>query len=73
MKWWKLKEKTTNMFKERVLKEGPWHGVGDANSIWIKMFTYIRKVDSEEFGVSKGGKCETKEISWWNEKVQKCY
>jgi hypothetical protein len=41
------------MFKERVLKEGPWHEV---NSMWMKMSTCIRKVASEEFGVTKGGK-----------------
>jgi hypothetical protein len=37
---------------------------GDANSMWIKMSTCIRKVASEEFRVTKGGKHETKEI-WW--------
>jgi hypothetical protein len=52
------------MFKERVLKEGPWHEGGDANSMWMKMSTCIRKVASEEFGVTKGGKRETKE-TWW--------
>jgi ferredoxin-thioredoxin reductase catalytic subunit len=35
------------------------------------MTTCIRKVASEEFGVTKGGKHETKEIWWWNENVQK--
>jgi hypothetical protein len=58
------------MFKERVLKEGPWHEGGDANSMWMNISTYIRKVASEEFGVTKGGKRETKETWWWNEKVQ---
>jgi hypothetical protein len=58
------------MFKARVLKEGPWHEGGDANSMWMKMSTCIRKVASEEFRVTKGGKCETKETWWWNEKVQ---
>jgi hypothetical protein len=58
------------MFKERVLKECPWHEGGDANSMWMKMSTCIRKVASEEFGVTKGGKRETKETWWWNEKVQ---
>jgi hypothetical protein len=70
-KWWKLKEDATKMFKERVLKEGPWHERGDANSMWIKISICIRKMASEEFGVTKGGKHETKEIWWWNEKVQK--
>jgi hypothetical protein len=63
-KWWKLKEEVVKMFKERVLKKGPWHEGGDANSMWIKMSTCIRKVASEEFRVTKGGKHETKEI-WW--------
>jgi hypothetical protein len=71
MKWWKLKEEVAKTFKQRVLKEGPWHEGGDANSMWMKMATYIRKVALEEFGVTKGGKCETKETWWWNEKVQK--
>jgi hypothetical protein len=58
------------MFKERVLKEGPCHEGVDANSMWMKMSTCIRKVASEEFRVIKGGKRETKETWWWNEKVQ---
>jgi hypothetical protein len=49
------------MFKERVLKKGHWHEGGDANSTWMKMPTYIRKVVSEEFRVTKVGKRETKE------------
>jgi hypothetical protein len=39
--------------------------------MWMGMATCIRKVASEEFGVTKGGKCEAKETWWWNEKVQK--
>jgi hypothetical protein len=49
------------MFKQRVLKEDPWHEGGDANSMWMKMSTCIRKVALGEFGVNKGGKGETKE------------
>jgi hypothetical protein len=49
------------MFNERVLKEGPWHEGGDVNSIWMKMTTCIRKMVLKEFGVTKGGKSETKE------------
>jgi hypothetical protein len=70
MKWWKLKKDAAKMFKERVLKEGPWHEGGDANSMWMKMSTYIRKMTSEEFRVTKEGKRETKETWWWNQKVQ---
>jgi hypothetical protein len=70
-KWWKLKEETAKTFKERVLKEGSWHEGGDANSMWMKMTTCIKKVASEEFGVTKGGTHEAKEMWWWNEKMQK--
>jgi hypothetical protein len=41
------------MFKERVLKEGPWHEGGDANCMWMKTSTCIRKVALEEFRVTK--------------------
>jgi hypothetical protein len=58
------------MFKERVIKEDPWHEGVDANDMWMKMLTCIKKVASEEFRLTKGGKCETKETWWWNEKVQ---
>jgi hypothetical protein len=71
IKWWKLKEEASKMFKERVLKEGPWFERGDANSMCMKMSTCIRKVASKEFRMTNGGKCETKETWWWNEKVQK--
>jgi hypothetical protein len=64
-----LKEETTKMFKERVLKEGPRYEGGDVNSMWMKMTTCTRKVASEEFRVIKGDKRETKETWWWNEKV----
>jgi hypothetical protein len=52
-KWWKLKKEASKMFKERVLKEDPWHEGVDENNMRMKMSTYIRKVASEEFGVTK--------------------
>jgi hypothetical protein len=39
--------------------------------MWMKISTCIKKVVSEEFEVTKGGKRETNETLWWNEKVQK--
>jgi hypothetical protein len=48
------------MFKEIILKEGPWHEGGVANSMWMKMSTYIRKLTLEEFRETKEGKRETK-------------
>jgi hypothetical protein len=61
MKWWKLKEEAMKTFNERVIKEGSWHEGGDANSMWMKMVTYIRKVALKVFGVTKRGKHEAKE------------
>jgi hypothetical protein len=63
MKWWKLKKELAQTFKERVLKRGPWQERGDAN-MWLKLFTCIRKIASEELRVTKGGKWEAKK-AWW--------
>jgi hypothetical protein len=60
-KWWKLKKEVVKTFKERVLKEDPWHEGGDANNMQMRMSTCIRNVASEEFGVTKGGKREANE------------
>ncbi|AQL02844.1 Retrovirus-related Pol polyprotein LINE-1 [Zea mays] len=70
-KWWKLKGDGAQTFKERVIEEGPWAGEGDANIMWRKMATCIRKIASEEFGLSQGNRREVKDTWWWNEDVQK--
>jgi hypothetical protein len=57
------------LFEYPILE--PTNEGGDANSVWMKMTTCIRKVALEEFEVTKEGKRETKETWWWNEKVQK--
>jgi hypothetical protein len=40
------------MFKERVLKEDPWHEGGDANSMWmgwlLALKSDIKKVRSDQ-------------------------
>ena len=60
-------------FKERMLGEGPWEEGEDADDMWLKMAICVRKVASEVFGVSRGGKQEGKDIWWWNDEVQKGY
>ncbi|PWZ52728.1 Transducin beta-like protein 2 [Zea mays] len=70
-KWWKLKGDVAQTFKERVIEEGPWAEEGDANNMWRKMVTCIRKIASEEFGLSQGNRREVKDTWWWNEDVQK--
>ena len=47
-------------FKDRVIKEGPWEEGGDADNMRMKMATCIRKVASEEFGVSRGVEAKLK-------------
>jgi hypothetical protein len=44
--WWKLKEETLEI-KEKAIKESTWKEEDDANNMWKKMTTYIRKVVSE--------------------------
>ena len=61
MKWWKLRGEAAQTFKERMLGEGPWEEEEDADNIWLKMATCVRKVASEVFGVSRGGKLEGKD------------
>jgi hypothetical protein len=51
--------------------EGAWYEEEDANNMWVKMATYIRKVVSEVFGVTKGSGGESKDTWWWTEDVQK--
>ena len=70
-KWWKLKGDVAQTFKERVIEEGPWAEEGDTNIMWRKMATCIRKIASEEFGLSQGNRREVKDTWWWNEDVQK--
>ena len=60
-KWWKLKGEATQTFKERMLREGSWEEGEDANDMWLKMATCVRKVASKVFGVSRGGKQEGKD------------
>ena len=69
-KWWKIRGKAAQMFKERMLREGPWEEGEDANDMWLKMATCVQKVVSEVIGVSRGGKQEGKDTWWWNDEVQ---
>ena len=70
-KWWKLKGEAAQTFKERMLDEGPWEEGDDANDMWLRMATCVRKVASEVFGVNRGGKQEVKDTWWWNDEVQR--
>ena len=70
-KWWKLKGWVAQAFEERVIKGGPWEEGRDANNVWVKMVTCIRKVALEEFGVSMGRRSEVKDAWWWNDDFQK--
>jgi hypothetical protein len=70
-KLWKLRGEEAQTFKERMLREGPWEEGADVDDMWLKMATCVRKVVSEVFGVSRGGKQEVKETWWWNDEVQR--
>jgi hypothetical protein len=70
-RWWKLKEDVFQVFKNRVIAEGSWNESEDADNMWKKMTTHIRKVTIEVFGVTRGNKREPKDTWWWNDEVQK--
>ena len=53
-----------------MLGEEPWEGE-DADNMWLKMATCVRKMVSEVFGVSRGGKQEGKDTWLWNDEVQR--
>ena len=46
-KRWKLKGETSEVFRERVIKEGSWKEEEDINNMWEKMATNIQKVALE--------------------------
>jgi hypothetical protein len=71
-KWWKMEEGKAKVFKERAIKEGTWKE-GDANNMWEKMITCIRKVASEVCGATKGCGGKAKYTWWWNKKSPKGY
>ena len=52
-KWWKLRGEAAQTFKERILGEGPWEEGEDADDMWLKMATCVRKLASEVLGVSR--------------------
>ena len=52
-KWWKLRGEAAQTFKQRMLGEEPWEEGEDADDMWLKMTTCVRKVASEVFGVSR--------------------
>jgi hypothetical protein len=66
-----LKGEVAQVFKESVIKEGPWEEEGDADNMWRMMATCIRKVASKEFGVYRRNRAEAKDTWWWNDDVQK--
>jgi hypothetical protein len=69
-RWWKLKRDVSQVFKNKVIAEGLWNEGEDADNMWKKMATHIRKVYIEVFGVTRGNKREPKDTWWWNDEVQ---
>jgi hypothetical protein len=67
MKWWNTGEDmllkcNIQKYKEtRVVAEGPWNAVEDADSMWNEMSTHIWEVAIEMFEVTRGDKHKPKE------------
>ena len=67
----KLKGETSEVFKERVIKEGSWKKEDDINNMWEKMTTNIQKVVSEVCGVTKESEGKAKDTWWCHKEVQR--
>jgi hypothetical protein len=50
------------VFKNKIIAEGPLNEGEDADNMWKKMTTHIRKVTIEVFGVDRENKYEPKDI-----------
>ncbi|XP_077223408.1 uncharacterized protein LOC143857020 [Tasmannia lanceolata] len=70
-RWWDLKGEKLKMFKDRLLKEGPWSLDEETNIMWSGMPSYIKKVAREVLGESRGSGPPSKDTWWQNEEVQK--
>jgi hypothetical protein len=60
-RWWKLKGDVSQVFKNKVIAERSWNEGEDADNMWKKMATHIRKVAIEVFEVTRGNKREPKD------------
>jgi hypothetical protein len=50
----------TQVFKDKIIVKGPWIVGEDADSMWNKMSTHIRKVTIDVFEVTGGNKFKPK-------------
>ncbi|KAG5632589.1 hypothetical protein H5410_004306 [Solanum commersonii] len=55
---------------EKLMEMGAWSGSGDADTMWNKAASCIRKVASKVLGVSRGNFGGHKGDWWWNGEVQ---
>jgi hypothetical protein len=52
------------VFKNKVIAEGPWNEGDDADNMWKKITTHIRKVIIEVLRITRENKCQPKD-TWW--------
>lgn len=70
IRWWTLNKDNMSVLDEKVSDCGGWETEGDANSIWEKTSSCIRKVASEVLGVSKSSHQSRRNTWWWDEEVR---
>ena len=66
-----VERRWSNTFVSRLNKQANWEDEIDFNMIWNKMADCIKHVVKEELGESKGMVLSGKDISQWNEEVNR--
>jgi hypothetical protein len=61
---WKLKGDVSQVFKNKVIAEGPWNEGDDVDNMWKEITTQIRKVIIEVLRITRENKCQPKD-TWW--------
>ncbi|KAG5594214.1 hypothetical protein H5410_035446 [Solanum commersonii] len=70
IKWGGLTPALSREMGEMLIGMGAWSGSGDADAMWNKAASCIRKVASKVLGVSRGNFGGHKGDWWWNGEVQ---
>ena len=54
IRWWKLKEKEVENFKEKLIQEASWSVDDDIETMWFKMSSVIKSSAKEVLAEVRG-------------------
>ena len=70
VKWWTLTKENAVFLAERIMEEGAWRQVEDADEIWEALADCIRRSAKEILGSSRKIGCKMKGARWWNDEIK---